>query len=101
MIVDLRHRIELIAVRLVERALPSLEHAVDQNHIARRLAFLPVVCERQASVTELLGMVRIARHIYRRSSDVLHGRSSMVNFPRVLIDEWSEAIGQIEQILKR
>lgn len=100
MIVDLRHRIEVIAVDAVESALPSLEHAVEQNNISRRLAFLPVVCEQRAPVTELLGMVRIARHIYRRSSDVLHGRSSMVNLPRVLIDEWSDAISQIEQLLK-
>lgn len=98
-IVDLRHRIEVIAVVAVESALPTLDHFVEQTEIAKRLAFLPVAYEKKAPVSDLLGMVRVARHIYKRSSDVLHGRSSMVNLSNAMINEWLTAVERIEFVV--
>lgn len=99
-VVNLRHRIEMIAVGAVRDSFTSQQVSVEQAQIGRLLAFIPVAYGQKASMVELIGMVRIARHIYKRSSDVLHGRSSMVNLSAVLVDEWSVFVETLEDLAR-
>lgn len=95
-VVSLRQRIERIAVQGVRVAFVDHHHVVPQTQIRKLLAFLPAAYEGAAPASELIGMVRTARHIYKRSSDVLHGRSSVVNLPDVVVEEWTAFVDELE-----
>lgn len=97
-VVDLRLRLERVANRAVTASFPVQAVFVGQTHIRERLAFIPVAYEAEAPLAELLGMVRLARHIYRRTSDVLHGRSNMVNLSAVLLLEWEGFVSRVEAL---
>lgn len=99
-VVDLRQRIEIVAVRSVHDSFPEHQLEVQQAQIRQLLAFLPVAYGDRASMPELLGMVRTARHIYKRTSDVLHGRSSMVNLSEVLVNEWLAFVDKLEDLVQ-
>jgi len=98
-VVDLRLRLERVATKAVTSSFPGQAVFVEQTRIRERLAFIPVAYEAEASLAELLGMVRLARHIYRRTSDVLHGRSNMVNLSPVLLLEWESLVLHLEEIV--
>lgn len=95
-VVDLRHRIELVAVSAVRESFPQQSVPTEQTHIRQKLAFILVAHADKAPETELIGTLRMARHIYSRTSDVLHGRSSMVNLSPVLLTEWKTFVAQLE-----
>lgn len=99
-VINLRLRVEQVATRAVLDAFPSQPVNVDQTNIRNRLAFVLVAYEARAAPSELLGLLRLARHIYRRTSDVLHGRSSMVNLPAVLLSEWEAIVVRLETIAR-
>lgn len=50
---------------------------------------------------ETFGVIRLARHAYRKSSDILHGRSGMIGAPRALMDEWIEMVEILESIVDK
>lgn len=95
---NLRLRIEKVATRALVDAFPSHSLKVDEAKISNQLAFVLIAYESRAAPSELLGLLRLARHVYRRTSDVLHGRSSMVNFPAVLLSEWEAIVLRLETI---
>lgn len=99
-VINLRLRVEQIATQAVSDAFPSQPVIVAQTNIGPRLAFVLVAYETRAAPSELLGLIRLARHIYKRTSDVLHGRSSMVNLPAVLLKEWEAIVLRLETIAR-
>lgn len=99
-VIDLRLRIERLATGAVTNAFPGRSVVVPQTNISNRLAFIFVANGTQATPSELLGLIRLSRHIYRRTSDVLHGRSSMVNLPAVLLAEWEASVARLEAIVR-
>lgn len=40
--------------------------------------------------------VRLARHVYQRTSDVLHGRLEGLSVPAALLAEWSTIVDRVE-----
>lgn len=99
-VVNLRHRIEMVAVGAVRDSFPSQLVSVKQTQIRRLLGFVTVAYGHKASMPKLIGMVKTARHIYKRTSDVLHGRSSVVNLPAVLVDEWAAFVETLEDLAR-
>lgn len=97
-VVELRLRIEKIATKAVGDSFPAQPVIVSQTNIRNRLVFILVAYEGRTTSEELLSLLRLMRHIYKRTSDVLHGRSNMVNLPDVLLTEWSEVLLRIENI---
>lgn len=97
-VVDLRLRLERVATKAVAASFPGQSVIVEQTRIRERLAFVSVAYEAEATLPELLGMVRLARHIYSRTSDVLHGRSNMVNLSAVLLVEWETFVARLEAL---
>ena len=96
---DLRQRLEIVAVKAANESFPGAGVSLGQTRIRQLLGFIPVAYVGSAPPSELLGMVRTARHIYKRSSDVLHGRSSMVNLSTILVAEWSEFVEELERLV--
>lgn len=100
MVINLRLRLEQIAVQAVTDSFRSQTVNVGQTNISNRMAFVLVAYQARTTSSELLGLIRLARHIYRRTSDVLHGRSSMVNLPTVLLSEWETVVARLETIAR-
>lgn len=97
-VVDLRYRIELVAVNAVVASFPQNVVSTRQTQIRAKLAFILVAHAGKVPEPELIGMLRISRHIYKRTSDVLHGRSSMVNLSPVLLAEWEVYVARLEDL---
>lgn len=99
-IMDLRSRIEEIAVKSVIDSFPYGDVTPKRNRIHERLAFIPVAYATDSNQYDLIVMVRFARYIYKRTSDVLHGRSNMVNLSRVLLAEWIAFVEHLEDLIE-
>jgi hypothetical protein len=47
---------------------------------------------------EVHGLIRLARHVYRKSSDILHGRSGLLNAAPVILEEWIIVVEKLESL---
>jgi len=65
-----------------------------QTDVRTRLLYLVDAGRSDAAATHRL--VHLGAHVYRRTSDVLHGRVSSLDLPDVLIDEWHEVVVGLE-----
>lgn len=97
-VVDIRLRIEKLVTKAVADSFPNSAVSVDQSDIRKRLAFVLVAYGNESTEAEILGLIHLARHIYKRTSDVLHGRSNMVNLATVLLAEWRVVVTQLEDL---
>lgn len=96
-VLELRLRIERVALE-AHRVVCQLPSTTVTNRIPERLAFvLGMVPEDRKG--EAIGLIRLARHVYSKSSDVLHGRSSMLNIPEAVSREWRLVVEQLEDIV--
>ena len=99
-------RIEVMALRM------RLEHAsnvavnrachrnnpMDSRNVAAGLLFvLDSAAEGQWLST--YHNVKLGGYVYRRTSDVLHGRTSAFNVTAVVLDEWKTVVDALEEIV--
>lgn len=96
-VLELRLRIERVALE-AHRVVCQLPSITVTNRIPERLAFVLGVAPEDRK-DEAIGLIRLARHIYSKSSDVLHGRSSMLNIPEAVSREWRLVVEQLEEIV--
>jgi hypothetical protein len=96
-VLEIRQRLERVAAHAHDQCCDPAERGI-QSGIERRLAFILAADHSTLTTEHLHGVLRIARHLYSQSSDVLHGRTSMVNFPQVVLDEWYAIVEQLESI---
>lgn len=47
---------------------------------------------------ETLGIIRLAQYCYRRTSDVLHGRATLVGVTPAMVDEWEEIADRLASL---
>ena len=92
---DLRVRIEAVAHDAYFWACPGAPGRERKVKTVARLAFVYQVAG-PARIAEAMGVIRLARHVYGRTSDVLHGRVSHLNLPEAVIGEWRAAVEQLE-----
>jgi hypothetical protein len=96
-VLDIRIRLERLAVAGFDRACsPAAE--TRQSLIDQRLAFL-IHSVPDHEIARVQGLIRLGRHVYAKSSDVMHGRTAMVNLPQVVIDEWRTIIEGLEALV--
>ncbi|MFE7728836.1 hypothetical protein ACN6LC_004611 [Streptomyces violaceoruber] len=96
-VMELRLRIERVALEAHKVVCQQTSTSVT-NRIPERLAFvLGMVSDDR--MNEAIGLIRLARHVYSKSSDVLHGRSSMLNVPEAVSREWRLVVEQLEAIV--
>lgn len=96
-VLEIRLRIERVALeahRIVCQAPPNLA----TNRVPERLVFILGMVPEERRV-EVVGLIRLARHVYSKSSDVLHGRSSMLNIPDAISREWRLVVERLEEIV--
>lgn len=96
-VIDLRIRLERVAAGAFDAVCRPDQRDV-QSAIAKRLVFLVglVDAERQPEVHRL---ARLGGHVYSRTSDVLHGRTSSLDLSDVVVEEWRAIIVDMEQIV--
>jgi hypothetical protein len=96
---DYRIRIERVAMTAYSSAC-SLANQEKSGLVANRLAFL-LVGRDDSHSENIYQSVRLARHVYTRTSDVLHGRVNMINVSQVEIEEWREVVLRLEATASR
>ncbi|MFF3971961.1 hypothetical protein ACFYZ6_19270 [Streptomyces rubiginosohelvolus] len=96
-ILELRLRIELATMRAHNRVCQPDRPPLYVNDVPGRLSMV-IGLVPQEDIMAAVGLVRLAKHVYGRSSDVLHGRSSMADAPEVIIDEWRAIVEKLEII---
>jgi hypothetical protein len=95
-VLELRIRIERLAAAAFDSVCKPLEGG-RQNRASARLLFLLGACpieEWQATYRA----TRLGAYVYRRTSDVLHGRVEGLNIPQVVLDEWRVVVDDLEEL---
>jgi hypothetical protein len=96
-VMELRLRIERVALEAYRLVCQDASISYT-NRVPERLAFvLGMVSDDRMS--EAIGLIRLGRHVYSKSSDVLHGRSSMLNVPDAVSREWRLVVERLEEIV--
>lgn len=69
-----------------------------QSETGKRLIFLVGLFD-AARQPEVHRLARLGGHVYRRTSDVLHGRVNSLDLSNVVIDEWRAIVENLDQLL--
>lgn len=101
-----RRRIEVLRIRQRLEALTAdTFDAVCAPHqpgrrvrIKPRMIFLLSGTRDPSIFLARYNLIRQGRHVYARTSDVLHGRVNMLNLPQAVVDEWEEIVVKLEAI---
>jgi hypothetical protein len=96
-----------LRIRLEQAAASAFDAACDapqdrmyrQFRTGERLLFVLAAVDAEAQI-EAHRTVRLARHVYRRTSDVLHGRLEGLSVPAAVLAEWSAVVDRVEQLLR-
>ena len=96
-VLELRQRLEHAVAQMFDDACKP-DEVGKQNKISQRLTYMLAISSSPDESMEIYSLVRLARHVYAKSSDVMHGRVNMINVPQVVIDEWAGVVGQLEQL---
>ncbi|MBB6419492.1 hypothetical protein [Streptomyces sp. AK010] len=94
---ELRLRIELATIEAYHRVCQPENPLLFINNVPGRLSIVIGLVPPE-EFAEAAGLVRLVRHVYGRASDILHGRSSMVDAPAVIIDEWRSIVERLETL---
>ncbi len=97
-VLDLRIRLERAAAAAFDEVCQPTEEG-RQSNVAARLLYLVDTDRSDAAATHRL--VHLGAHVYKRTSDVLHGRVSSLDLPDVLIDEWHEVVVGLEAVVRQ
>jgi hypothetical protein len=89
-----RVAIELIAADAFDKATGS---GFRQSRIADRLIVLTHDCS-SFPWRDSYRVVRLARYTYKRPSDLLHGRSSMLSVSDPILEEWEAAVDELQRL---
>jgi hypothetical protein len=97
MVLDLRIRLERLAMAaFVEVTQPGTMGR--NSHIVSRLLFL-VGLVKVADQDRVHRLARLGGHVYRQTSDVLHGRVNSLDLGDVVVDEWRTVVSDLEQVM--
>lgn len=96
---DLRVRLENLAENAFSLVCEPHSRQPNSNTRAKLLFALHEV--ENSKFHEVHGLIQYSAYIYRATSDVLHGRSSMVNLSAVLVEEWQSTVTSLESQLAK
>lgn len=97
-VVDLRIRLERVAVGAFT-AVCRPTKPPRASSIEARLLFLVGLVD-AAHQPRVHRLARLGGHVYRRTSDVLHGRTNALDLSDVVVDEWHEVVTGMEALLR-
>lgn len=96
-VLDLRIRLERTAAAAFDLVCGP-EVPGRQDIIATRLLFVVGLVE-PADRLRVHRLARLGGHVYKRSSDVLHGRVRGQGLPAAVVAEWRETIARLESVV--
>ncbi|WP_405818004.1 hypothetical protein OG241_24855 [Streptomyces sp. NBC_01390] len=97
-VLELRLRIERVSFDAYKLVCKPDRTPTISNGADAQLAFVLGLVG-QDRYGEVLGVIRLSRHIYKKSSDILHGRSGLLNASSVVLDEWELVVSRLESLL--
>jgi hypothetical protein len=97
-VMRLRIRLEQAAAAAFDSACNAPSNRMyGQSKTQDRLLFL-LASVQSAGQAEAHRTVRLARHVYERTSDVLHGRLQGLSVPAAVLAEWSAVVDRVEEL---
>ncbi|MBF4163201.1 hypothetical protein [Nocardioides acrostichi] len=93
---DLRIRLELLAAAAFDEACQPSVRGRQSRAKHRLLHLLHNLPNDQAA--EAYKLIRLGAYVMEESSNILHGRSGMIDLPRVVVDEWRSIVEQLEAL---
>lgn len=97
-VLELRIRIERLGATVFDRVCEPAEGG-RQNRARDRLLFLLGGCPVE-DWQSTYRATRLGAYVYRRTSDVLHGRVGGLNVPQVVLDEWRVVVDGLEELAR-
>ncbi len=91
---DLRIRLERLGAAAFDEACGPAELGL-QSQAPTRLLFLLAGCSIEGWQSTYRA-IRLGAYVFRRTSDVLHGRVGGLNVPQVVLDEWRAVVDKLE-----
>lgn len=93
-IMELRIRLELLGARAFDEVCqPSVRGR--QSRAKHRLLFLLDALSDDERV-EAYKLLRLGAYVMEQSSNILHGRSGLIDLPRVIVEEWRGIVERLE-----
>jgi hypothetical protein len=97
-VMDLRIRIERLAAAAFDRACqPAIRGR--QTRPLHRLPFVLAGLPEEEWISTYR-LIRLGKHVYRRTSDLLHSRVGTVNLSQIVIDEWRTVVERLERVIE-
>lgn len=93
----LRREIEAISVDIWAAATGLPRNQVSTRVVERRLLLLVTMVDDQLRL-EAFRAARQAAHVYRETSDVLHGRTKASRFQSLHIEEWKNDLSRLRAL---
>lgn len=97
-VLDLRIRLERIGAKAFDEVCRPALTTGRQAEVGKRLIYLVGLFD-AARQPEVHRIARLGGHVYRRTSDVLHGRVNSLDLSDVVVDEWRTIVENMEQLL--
>lgn len=95
-VMALRVRLEHLAMRAYDTVCQPPTSGGQGNTKNRLLFVLALAPEKERPAVHRL--VHLGRHVYKRSSDVLHGRVAGLDVPDIVIAEWRDVVDALEAV---
>ena len=96
-VLELRQRLEIAAAGIYDAVFDPPTPG-DQSAILEKLACIFALDAHLSPQPNRHGLVCLSRHVYKRTSDFLHGRSHMLHVPTVVIQEWLQVVEAVEHV---
>lgn len=96
-VLDLRIRLEQAAVTAHVRVCQPAKQP-QAREVDVLLLFL-VGCVPAPEQPQVHRLARLGAHVYRRTSDVLHGRTNALDLTDVVVAEWRTIVTELEAVL--
>lgn len=96
-VLDLRIRLERVGAKAFDDVCQPAQTG-RQSATAKRLIFLVGLVD-AARQPDIHRLAKLGGHVYRRTSDVLHGRLNALDLTDVMIDEWRTVVDDLELVM--
>jgi hypothetical protein len=98
-VLALRVRLERIAAEAFDR-ICNPETRGEQGNIRARLTFV-LAGVPQEDFAAAHHTVQLARHVYAKTSQVMHGHLGLIDLPDVLVEEWRKVVDDLQALTDR
>ncbi|GLY19978.1 hypothetical protein Kisp01_69920 [Kineosporia sp. NBRC 101677] len=98
-VLTLRIALERVAASSYDRVCRP-QTREQQNRISSRLLFVLAGIPEQEFLAARQ-IVQRARHVYKQTSEVMHGHLGLIDLPDAVVDEWEQIVQDLRSLAQR